>query len=130
MVMSDVSVTWVKGHATRVDIERGRTTEADKRGNDGADSLAVAGARMHRVSEEVVESAKKRKDVAMSVQRMMVAVLKARLHAEADVVAAGDRGSDPGDCFADLSDVADTSHHYFISDEGFDNGDAILSDAH
>ena len=38
-----VKVSWVKGHAKQIDIDRGRTTHEDKHGNDGADALAVAG---------------------------------------------------------------------------------------
>ena len=51
---SCVSVTWVKGHATRLDIARGRSSEADKFGNDAADVLAVAGAWLHAVSNDIV----------------------------------------------------------------------------
>ena len=77
-----VCVSWVKGHAKQIDIDRGRTTEEDKRGNDGADKLAVAGANKHRVSLRVVGAAQQRKKIAMNVQRMMVAVLQARASAE------------------------------------------------
>jgi len=102
---SAVRVSWVKGHAKRIDVERGRTTEMDKRGNDGADLLAVAGAAMHRVSDELVESAQQRRCTAVRVQQMMVAVLKARLAAEADVVQLVDRGPDPGDGFGEVVDL-------------------------
>ena len=44
-----VSVSWVKGHAKMIDVQRGRTTLLDKYGNDGADELAVAGAAQHPV---------------------------------------------------------------------------------
>ena len=79
-----VSVSWVKGHAKKCDIVRGRTTELDKWGNDGADALAVAGAALHSVTVpvEIVEAAKQRKANAKCVQRMMIAVLKARLQSE------------------------------------------------
>ena len=60
----DVVVSWVKGHATRRDVQMGRTTSEDKVGNDGADELAVAGAASHRVQSEVVTSARKRRDLA------------------------------------------------------------------
>ncbi len=62
------------------------TTEYDKKGNDGADALAVAGARMHRVPEDILWRACERKQVAKCVQKYMVAVLKARRHAEAIAV--------------------------------------------
>jgi len=101
---TDVSVTWVKGHAKLIDVVRGRTTEEDKRGNDGADELARAGARMHHVSSEVVAAAKERRCVAANVQRMMLCVLKARLMAETlspDDAEEIDRGSDHEECMSD-----------------------------
>ena len=97
MRASKVTVSWVKGHATSVDVLRGRSTEEDKRGNDGADELARAGARMHHVSSEVVAAAKERRRVAANVQRMMLCVLKARFLAETmstDDADEADRGSD------------------------------------
>ena len=97
---SHVYVSWAKGHATRLDVFRGRSTEEDKRGNDGADELARAGARLHHVSAEVVAAAKERRCLAMTVQRMMLCILKARLLAETlstyDAEEA-DRASDHGD---------------------------------
>ena len=98
-----VCVSWVKGHATRVDVSRGRSTEEDKRGNDGADELARAGARLHHVSPEVVAAAKERRCVAVNVQRMMLCVLKDRFLAETlstDDAEEADRGSDHGDCIS------------------------------
>ena len=77
-----VCVSWVKGHARRVDVERGRATEEDKIGNDGADALAVAGAALHTVPVEVVGSARQRRQCATSVHKMILAVLQARLRAE------------------------------------------------
>ena len=53
-----VSVSWVKGHVTQMDIDRGRSTYEDKLGNHGADKLAVAGASQHQVPSEVVADAK------------------------------------------------------------------------
>ena len=88
-----------QGHATRIDIERGRATKQDKWGNDGADALAVKGAESHRAPDDIVHSAQERKASAKIVQKMMVAVLKARLHAErTHVLVAVDRGSELGDC--------------------------------
>ena len=72
----------MKGHAKRVDIERGRATVQDKWGNDGADALAVSGAHMHRVPDDIVQSARQRKSSAKVVQSMMVAVLQASCHAK------------------------------------------------
>ena len=44
-----VLVSWVKGHAKQTDADRGRTTQEDRTGNDGADALAVAGVCLHQV---------------------------------------------------------------------------------
>ena len=60
-----VCVSWIKGHAKQIAIDRGRATEEDKRGNDGADKLAVAGANKHRVSFRVVGAAQQRKKNAV-----------------------------------------------------------------
>ena len=76
---------------------RGRSTEEDKRGNDEADALAVAGASFHKVSPEVPAAAKLRKSWARQVQRMMLMVLHARFAAEGENqtdAMNGDRGSD------------------------------------
>ena len=69
-------------HGKQIDIDRGRTTIEDNKGNDSADALAVAGANMHCAAPEVVEAARQRRDVAMSVQRMMLAISQARALAE------------------------------------------------
>ena len=93
-------------------MQRGRTTEEDKKGNDGADALAVAGARLHHVDSEVLAAAKDRRSCAKQVQQMMVAVLQVRFEAEGDPNDAGvvDRGSDCDDCmdegFVACDDVA------------------------
>ena len=83
--VTNVHVSWVKGHAKSIDIDRGRTTVEDKRGNDGADSLAVFGARLHHVPAEVVEVAQARKKHARSVHQMMVSILQCRLQRQQDV---------------------------------------------
>ena len=97
--------SWVKGHAKQIDIDRGRTTWEDKVGNDGADKLAVAGAKSHEVCAEVTSKASLRKLSAKRVQEMMVCVLEARMSAESQMNGAqaahddgDDRGSDAGDC--------------------------------
>ena len=106
-----VSVSWVKGHAKQVDVQRGHTTQEDTDGNDGAVSLAVAGANKHAVPAEVVEAARERKGWAKSVHSMMVSVLKARFaakdvqhHEETD---AADQGSDDDACNELLDDEND-----------------------
>ena len=54
----------------------------DRWGNDGADSLAVAGARMHRAPPDIFITANQKQHSAVVVPRKMLAVLKARLAAE------------------------------------------------
>ena len=118
-----VSVSWVKGHAKRIDIERGRTTELDKWGNDGADALAVRGAQSHRMSDSIVQSAKLRKLAVKSVQKMMIAVLKARFAAEqAHDTEAADRGSELGDFDTEPLDTEDLCTGL---DDDFDLGSSI-----
>ena len=125
---SVVQVTWVKGHAKRIDIVRGVTTEEDKRGNDGADALAVDGAKMHSVSPEVLEGALQRKVCAPQVQRMMVAVLQARFEAESDNphdAGNADRGSD---CDCMELDCMELDCMEFLDDD-VGNGEGILNGA-
>ena len=100
-----ITVSWVKGHAKKIDIDRGRTTWEDKVGNDGTDELAAAGAEAHAVESEVTQSASLRKLGAKSIHGMMVCVLEARMAEEARLHRAhaaqddaDDRGSDAGDC--------------------------------
>jgi len=135
--VSEVCVSWVKGHAKRVDIARWRTTEEDKKGNDGADALAVAGAHMHRVPEDILRRACERKQVAKCVQKYMVAVLKARLHAEAIAV---DLISDSTNTCAVLRArlhaeaiavdlIPDSTDICFLNDEVSDRESDIVSDS-
>ena len=92
-----VKVAWVKGHASNLDIVRGRTTAADKAGNDGADRLAVAGAASHQVPEDVAGAALSRRIQAKAVHQMMLAILCARRAEELEVNDEADRGSALGD---------------------------------
>ena len=128
---TSVIVSWVKGHAKQIDIDRGRTTKEDKKGNDGADALAVAGANMHCAAPEVVEAARQRLGVAMSVQRMMLAILHARalaenaLQNEAADAGNADRGSDC-DCMDMECMELDCME---LLDDDVDNGGGILNGA-
>ena len=64
-----------------------------------ADKLAVAGAQMHQVSVEVANAAARRQADAVTVQRMMLSILKARFDAEtccADCIDVFDCASDVG----------------------------------
>ena len=104
------TVTWVKGHATDLDVARGRTTVEDKKGNDGADELAVAGASKHRVPAEVVKAARARRKAAIETHRMMLAILSARQAAEHEASQDADRGSEMGDGIFDLDDDSAREH--------------------
>jgi len=126
---TNVYVLWVKGHAKQIDIDRGRTTREDKEGNDGADELAVAGAKLHAVDAEVVDSASLRKLSAKKVQGMMVHLLKTRLSEESRLFGAQaghdsneDRGSDVGSCMGMEVDQC-------ASDDGLDLSDTVLVQA-
>ena len=120
-----VVVSCVKGHAKQIDIDRGRTTKEDKKGNDSADALATAGANMHSAAPEVVEEAEQRMDVALSVQRMMLAILHARALEETafqnettDAEHVADRGSDvdENDCINELL-CTDVNDHDLIRND-------------
>ena len=47
-----VRVRWTKGHITQERIEQGKSTLAEKIGNDGADGLAVKGRKEHLLTEK------------------------------------------------------------------------------
>jgi len=91
---SHVSVSWVLGHAKPIDVQRGRTTLADKLGNDGADALAVQGAVLHEIDADILSQAQQRCETARQVHRMMLQILKARLAAEKPDEGLADRGSE------------------------------------
>jgi hypothetical protein len=95
-----------------IDVQRGRTTLADKVGNDGADKLAVAGAEQHAVDMEIIAASVLRKQHAKDVQHMFIAIIKARQLQEQCLDAAGDvgdRGSDAGDCMHPCCDESELS---------------------
>ena len=77
---SDVSVvfTKVKGHATDLDVERGRVDACDKFGNDGADLLAVDGAASHCVAPGIVARTYARKAAAQGLHQMMLEIVRQR----------------------------------------------------
>lgn len=122
-----VSVSWVKGHAKMIDVQRGRTTLLDKDGNDGADALAVAGAAQHAIDTDIVSLSDLRKKRAKDVHRMFIAIVRERRVQESCLNQAlhdevGDRGSDPGDCMIevlddDFDDTACACHDDVLLDE-------------
>ena len=125
---SCVRVSWVKAHANKRDIQQGRTTLLDMKGNNGADELAVAGASVHQFPSEVVTAAHERRDWAVNVQQMMVYILKARFAEENATAndAGDDRGSDMGDHDDGMS--AEASDDRERIDDEIDSGEAIASD--
>ena len=74
----EVFLTKVKGHATAKDVERGHVQAIDKLGNDAADALACDGADLHIVPEAISDDAAWRLSQAISMQRMFIAIMKAR----------------------------------------------------
>ena len=59
---------WIKGHATKVHIDRPITTTLNKGGNDAADALASAAAAHHAVPHALTEAAIGRLRTAMVTQ--------------------------------------------------------------
>eukprot|EP00973_Karenia_brevis_P039539 5457986-Karenia_brevis.AAC.1 len=75
--------TKVKGHATKSDVINGLISGPDRKGNRQADALAVAGAALQAIPDDVVMKARSRKFLTMDIQRMMLqiaAVRAERLH--------------------------------------------------
>ena len=116
---TEVSVSWVKGHAKEADIQRGRTTREDKLGNDGADGLAVAGAASHGVPLDIVNAAKRKRFMAINVHKFMLDVLMQRRAQEHEATSGGDRGSDMADDFFDCTELT--------LDDDIDIGEDVLS---
>ena len=102
----EVVVSWVKGHATRGDLQMGRTSE-DKVGNDGADELAVAAAASHHVPSELVTSAKKRGEFAKRTQQIMIIPLERHRQEHSFEEVGPDRGSEADDDAVRFEDCMD-----------------------
>ena len=73
-----LNITWVKAHTTAQDVVAGRTTELDRCGNDAADALASAAAKLHEAPHELITAANRRKGHAVSMHRLACAILKQR----------------------------------------------------
>jgi len=74
----EVAFVKVKGHASQQDVMAGRVSAADKQGNDGADSLAVAGAAMPLISGMSRAELRHRMLLVQDVQRMMLEIVETR----------------------------------------------------
>ena len=57
-------------------VRMGVTTEQDRIGNAGADSMATQAAAQHAVAPEIAADAKLRRHAAVQTQSMMVSILK------------------------------------------------------
>ena len=80
---TSVVFTKVKGHATGVDVLRGRVDACDKFGNDGADLLAVEGAASHCVAPDILARTHARKNAAQGLHQMMLGIIAQRRLSEA-----------------------------------------------
>ena len=120
----------MKGHAKQIDIDRGLTTLEDKYGNDGADELAVAGAKSHEILHAVLVNASLRKSSAKQVQGMMICIIKAHMVEEARLIGppgqddADARGSDNEDCMSVNEDC-----NQLVLDDDVDLGEPVLCGA-
>ena len=77
----NVRCKWTKGHATTKMVEDGYVRPENKIGNDAADVLAVRGRLAHGDNEDLKEAmaaARRRSDITMVTQRMLINVLKLR----------------------------------------------------
>ena len=86
-----------------MDVFKGRSTQEEKFGNDGADALVVAGAASHAVPAYVVDGAQCRTHLALNVHSMMLAIVCAR-QTECPISCGGeaDRGADLGEDAIDV----------------------------
>lgn len=97
-----VRFTKVLGRAEKIDVQGGRVTQLDKDGNDGADAMAVLGAKNHCAPDELRATARQRRVTAKAVHRMMLRITQARqakleqlgLGVDGPEADAGDRGSE------------------------------------
>ena len=80
-----ITFTWVKGHATMADIQRGRSSWQDLCGNDGADKLASAAAAVHSAPHALTAAAQHRRRLATATHSAAVKILDARKSALANL---------------------------------------------
>ena len=74
-------VSFVKGHATEVDIGLGRASPKEAQWNDQADCLAVAGAAAHSVPDDLAERFRRQARVTKLMQRTLLDIHAARTDA-------------------------------------------------
>jgi ribonuclease HI len=71
-------VTWIPGHTKLTDVEEGRTTEENRRGNEKVDELAKQGARANACPQRLVDKAKRRKEIGKVLHDGFADILIAR----------------------------------------------------
>ena len=69
----NIKITWVKGHAGQVDIDKGNSTIAHQNGNNNADTLANKGAQSIALPEPLFEAHLLRRRIVISLQAMFLA---------------------------------------------------------
>jgi ribonuclease HI len=72
-------VVWIPGHTSAKDVEEGRITEENRKGNVSVDVLAKQGARMNACPQHLVEKAKQRKVAGKVLQEGFADILMTRL---------------------------------------------------
>ena len=71
-------ISKVKGHASWLDVRMGRSTLADKTGNDAADKLAVAGSNQHPAAIVLQRQCEEASEKCSRVQRSLLDIALAR----------------------------------------------------
>ena len=105
---NSVIFRWVKGHSKQKDVDLGHVRPEDKQGNDAADALATAGAKIHAPSAGEVREARLRTHLLRTVQSMMVEILLARQGAaEERTTEAGPASESDDEAFAVSNDEDD-----------------------
>lgn len=95
-------VSFVKGHATELDVALGRASPREALWNAEADNLAVAGAALHALPQALVLRFQKQASVTTLMQRTLL-----ELHAERTRLWQSSQPADPGGQHPDADRAAD-----------------------
>ena len=71
-------ITWIKGHATDADIKKGNSSIAHLKGNNEADSLANAGAKIIALPDPLFQGHLLKKKIVIAIQAMFLACYNRR----------------------------------------------------
>ena len=110
-----VLITKVLGHASAEDVQMGRTSLADKLGNDQADALAVAGSFLRSSDWATRVEFSSQILVTKAVQRMMLDIMLARqrarniTHETSSTSSSGTAPTDSEETSSSRSDVSQES---------------------